>query len=385
MRGDPLSRPIVVLDALLLRPRPTGVGRAILDWTAALADIDRGCDFRVLCTHPEMLGHLAGRPGWRLLPCPGARGGTLRKAWWTQLIMPRILRRERASLLHALQFVAPLSSPCPTVVTVHDLGYRHFPDTIEQPRRTYYRVLVPRSLARAAAIVCNSEATAADVRSSFPGVAAAVHATPFGIPRWVAGRNASADRPPDAPFLFVGTLEPRKNLEGLLRAYCRFRQERQRGGKMAPTLHLVGGRGWRDAAIRGLLAPLAEAGQVVVLDYCGPEELWQQYQLARALLLPSLHEGFGFPILEAMSAGLPVLTADRGAMAEVAGDAALLVDPESSDALVEALHLLVDDPALGRDLAQRGFRRLRQFTWERTASLTIDAYRRALGEVGLSP
>lgn len=376
-----MTRPIVVLDALLLRPRPTGVGRAILDWTAALADADRGCEFLILCTHPELLGHLEGRPGWRLLPCPGARGGTLRKAWWTQAIMPGVLRRERASLLHALQFVAPLSAPCPTVVTVHDLGYRHFPDTVEQPRRTYYRLLVPRSLARAAAIVCNSEATAADVRASFPAVAASVHATPFGTPRWVSGRATSTERSADAPFLFVGTLEPRKNLEGLLRAYGQFRQERQGSGKMVPALHLVGGRGWRDAAIRHLLAPLTEAGHVVVLDYCGPEELWQQYRLARALLFPSLHEGFGFPILEAMSAGLPVVTADRGAMAEVGGDAALLVDPESSAALVNALHQLVDDPTRGQELVQRGFRRLRQFTWERTASLTVDVYRHVLGEV----
>lgn len=376
-----MTRPIVALDALLLGPRPTGVGRAILDLTAALADADRGYDFLVLCTHPEMLGHVDGQPGWRLLPCPGARGGALRKAWWTQMVMPQVLRREGVSLLHALQFVAPWSTPCPTVVTVHDLGFRHFPDTVEQPRRAYYRVLVPHSLGRAAAVVCNSAATANDVRASFPAVAALVHATPFGTPRWVEGRTVATERRPDAPFLFVGTLEPRKNVAGLLKAYHRFRQERRGDGRMVPALHLVGGRGWLDHPIRDLLAPLVDAGHVVLLGYCGPEELWQQYRLARALLLPSLHEGFGFPILEAMSAGLPVLTANRGAMAEVGGDAALLVDPESTDALVDSLHLLVDDPTHGRDLVQRGFRRRRQFTWQRTASMTADVYRRVLDEV----
>ena len=166
-----MTRPLVALDALLLRPRPTGVGRSILDLTAALAAEDRGFDVAVLCTHPEMLAHLEDYPGWRLAPCPGARGGTLRKAAWTQARLPGLLRRLGADLLHCLQFVAPLRSPCPLVVTVHDLGYLRFPDTVEQPRRAYYRWLVPRSLGAARAVVCNSAATAADVAARFPDVA----------------------------------------------------------------------------------------------------------------------------------------------------------------------------------------------------------------------
>ncbi|MEZ4389324.1 MAG: glycosyltransferase family 1 protein [Candidatus Krumholzibacteriia bacterium] len=374
-----MSRPLVVLDALLLRPRPTGVGRSIMDWTEALARDDHGLDFVVLATHPELLDHLVTRPGWRVLGCPGARGGTLRKAAWTQLRLPGVLRRLGADLLHTLQFVAPLRAPCPLVVTVHDLGYLHFPQTIEQPRRAYYRALVPRSLASAAAVVCNSEATADDVRALFPDLAARVVATPFGRPRWVVGRLAPpAVRPPGAPFLYVGTLEPRKNLEGLLRAYAQFRTARDASGRPAPGLRLVGGRGWQDSGIRDLLAPLAAAGHVEVLDYCGPDELWQQYGLARALLFPSLHEGFGFPILEAMTADLPVLTSNRGAMAEVAGSAALLVDPESPADLVHALHRLADDLSLREELVARGRLRREQWSWDRTATATVAVYREVL-------
>lgn len=378
-----MSRPRIAIDALLLRPQPTGVGRAIIEWTAALAATDRGCDFTVLCTHPQMLAALADRPGWRLVACPAARGGTLRKAFWTQAKLPSVLRELGADLLHTMQFVAPLRAPCPLVVTVHDLGYIHFPGTIEQPRRLYYRQLVPRSLHAAAAVVCNSEATAADVRAQFPDLSAPVRTTPFGCPGWVHGRaTAPVDRGPEAPFLFVGTLEPRKNLEGLLRAYARFRTERAAGSRPAPPLVLVGGRGWQDSGIREVLAPMLAEGAVTMIDYCGPDELWQRYGMARALLFPSIHEGFGFPILEAMAADLPVMTADRGAMAEVAGDAAVLVDPDSPDAMVQGMHRLADDPSLREDLVARGRQRCAHWTWEATADSTAIVYREVLARAG---
>lgn len=373
-----MKRPLVALDALLLRRQPTGVGRSIQDWTLALAATERPCDFAVLCTSPELLSHLEGRPGWSLVRCPGARGGTLRKAAWTQLAMPRLLRRLGADLLHCLQFVAPLRSGCPTVVTVHDLGYLRYPHTTEQPRRAYYQHLVPRSLQRAAAIFCNSQATADDVQAWFPATAPRLEVIPWGVPQWVQQRSVRDDRAADAPFLFVGTLEPRKNLERLLLAYTEFRRRRDDRGQSSPQLVLVGGRGWQDSALRRLLAPLAASGAVVVLDYCDQDDLWRQYSLARALLLPSLHEGFGFPILEAMAAGTPVMTSDRGAMAEVAGQAALLVDPFDQERLVAGLERLADDVDLRGELVVRGRANLERWRWEPSARAACDGFMRIL-------
>ena len=182
-------------------------------------------------------------------------------------------------------------------------------------------------------------------------------------------------RPDDAPFLFVGTLEPRKNLERLLRAYRRCRDERRDGARTTPRLVLVGGRGWKDSNLRTLIEGLRADGALDLHDYCDTDALWRHYGTARALLFPSLHEGFGFPILEAMAAGLPVLTADRGAMAEVAGDAALLVDPLQEAAIAAALHRLGDDAGLRQDLGRRGPARAREWTWERTAAATAQCYR----------
>jgi len=371
------ERPLILLDALLVQPEPTGVGRSILELTRALAARDRGFAFAVLATHPAAFAPLEGAEGWRVIACPGARGGTARKALYTQFRLPALAERLGASLLHSLQFVAPLRLPCPGVVTVHDLAYRRFPGTVEAPRRWYYRALVPATLRRAGLIVTNSQATADDVATQFPAVRERLRVTPFGTPSWVweqpPGRRQG--RGVAGPFLFVGTLEPRKNLPRLLEAFRLFRERAEAGGGAAPPgLTLVGGRGWGDSPLRGPIRALQARGALRLEGYCQPARLWEMYGAARALLFPSLHEGFGFPILEAMAAGLPVLTADRGAMREVAGDAALLVDPDDTEAIAGALARLDRDEALRARLIARGRERARVWSWDRTADATAAVY-----------
>lgn len=374
----------IVLDALLVRARPTGVGRSILELTTALAAADRGFDFTVLASVPEMFAGLADRPGWRVQACPGASGGTLAKAWYTQARLPAQVRALGGDLLHSLQFVAPLGLGRPSVVTVHDLAWQLFPGTVEQPRRGYYRLFVGPTLRRAAAVVTNSAATAADVVRLHPATAGKVTVTPFGLAAWAAalaqgeGQRTAAGGPGRPCFLFVGTLEPRKNLEGVLRAYELFLEGAGRPPGTCPRLLFVGARGWGDSRLRPAMQRLQAAGHLEVRDYCEPDQLWSLYRSAHGLLFPSLHEGFGFPILEAMAAGLPVLTADRGAMAEVAGDAALLVDPADPADMAAGMARLAWDGALRDRLVAAGRARARQWTWERTAAATCGVYGRVL-------
>jgi len=373
------GRPLVVLDALLVSSHPTGVGRSILELIPALAEKDRGLDFLVLATEPAMFEMVAAHPGWRVLECPGARGGTLRKAIFTQWEIPKICARQGAALLHSMQFVAPWRLPCPSVVTVHDLGYRHFPETVEEPRRSYYRFLVPGTLNRAAAIVTNSQATADDTVASFPGTRNKITATLFGTPSWVWPKaEEKLPRWEGRPFfLFVGTLEPRKNLERLLAAYEQFLASEaalRHNPNDIPDLVLVGGKGWKDSGLREKIDRLHESGKLVVKDYCDTDQLWQLYGTAQALLFPSLHEGFGFPILEAMAAGLPVLTANRGAMREVGGTSVLAVDPLDVSAMAGQMGRLAWDEPLRKKLQEAGDSWARKWTWSRTADLTTSVY-----------
>lgn len=374
-----MTRPLVVLDALLVNRRPTGVGRAILELTRELASEDRGLDFALAATEPEMFDDLGSLDHWRVVPCAGARGGTLRKAWFTQTALPRLCRQLGAELLHSMNFVAPRWPGCRSVVTVCDLAWQLFPETVEQPRRAYYQLFVPPSLRRADAVLGISEATARDVARLHPASAERIVVTPFATPGWIRDHLAAEQGPVPARrnrFLFVGTLEPRKNLERLLDAFALARNRVTEGD--FPSLLLVGGRGWKDSALRRRMETMAAAGDLEVRDYCSQDELGRLYRTSLALLFPSLYEGFGFPILEAMAAGLPVLTADRGAMAEVAGDAAVLVDPHDTGALASGLHRLATDYRLRERLTAAGPDRARKWSWSRTAETTAAVYRRLL-------
>jgi len=226
-----------------------------------------------------------------------------------------------------------------------------------------------------------SAATASDLEEHLGINRRRIHVIHEGLDPVFCVSADATPRPADLPdryLLFVSTLEPRKNLERILIAYDRFRSGRSAAGRPVPGLWLVGGRGWKDSGLRQRLEALVAAGAVHVEDYCDTDRLWELYGLARALLFPSLHEGFGFPILEAMAANLPVLTANVGAMAEVAGDAALLVDPCETTALVDAMTRLADDSDLRADLAARGRERVAVWDWERTAAATLDVYAEVL-------
>ncbi len=379
-------RPHIVLDALQVTAKPAGVAQAILEYLGAMSAADHGLRFTVLASYPEAFDFLGGQEHWDVCPCPEAEGSVWRKAIFTQWGLPRLLERLEADLLHSMQFITPLRSPCPTVATVHDMVWRLHPETIEQPRRAYYRLMVARSLKAAAGILTNSEATARDVRRCLPGVAGRVQVTAFGTPTWLAREVAREPQPiadQQAPFfLFVGTLEPRKNLPNLLGAYERFLsglKEQEMAPEQWPRLLLVGACGWKMKGLRRVLDAFPYPDHLEWRDYAPAAELARLYQQALALVFPSLYEGFGFPVLEAMSVGLPVMTANRGAMAEVAGNVALLVDPLDQDQMARTLHRLHTDTDLRKSLAQQGPLRSQQWNWGQTVEATLPVYRHLTG------
>ena len=370
-------RPTVLLDAMALGEKPTGVGLSAVDLVDALAAVDRGLDFVIVCRRPDLFRGPAERPGWTVRPHRASRYGIPGRIKWLISDLPALARAHGADLVHALTFPASTRLPCPLVMTVHDIAYHHFPQTIQTTRRLWYRSTVPASVRRADRILVNSRNTRRELEARFPEARGKTVVTRFGAPSWMSPAPEPAAPGPGAPFIFVGALEPRKNLLRILEAHEIY-GARHPDGRGAP-LTIVGAPGWRCRGILDALDRRIAAGQVEWCDYCSRPELAGIYGTAKALVFPSLHEGFGFPILEAMSAGVPVITSDRGAMREIAGGAAVLVDPMSTGDIADAMLKIDADPDFARRKAAAGLARVRDFDWSRTADATTDIYRQLCG------
>jgi glycosyltransferase involved in cell wall biosynthesis len=293
--------------------------------------------------------------------------------------LPIELLRARADLFHATDSVAPWPSPTPGIVTIHDLTFLRHPGLVTPAAHRYYS-RVPRSAGHARAVIAVSAATKHDVVTMLGVPEDRVHVVPlaadaaFRPVRDEAILRTARDRYglPGRFVLFVGTREPRKNLPALLDACSAMRD----GGRPVPLV-LVGEEGWlADDLERRVLTQQ----NVHVLGGVSADELVAIYNLATVVALPSLDEGFGLPVVESMACGTPVVCSREGALPEVAGDAALLVDPHDVDGIAAALTSVMEDAAVREGMRQRGFARSATFGWDRTARETAAVYRSVLDE-----
>jgi glycosyltransferase involved in cell wall biosynthesis len=281
-----------------------------------------------------------------------------------------LLARRRFDVVHSPHPLLLPSRDAAQVVTIHDLDFLEHPERTRAEIRRDYPILARRHAERAHAVIVPSRHTAGQVERLLGLPAERISICPHGAPNW-------APRPswPDPGYiLFVGTLEPRKNVGGLLRAYELLL------GLLPETPNLVlagsatvAAQPWLEAISR---PPLA--GRVRWVGYLSPERRQATYAGACLLVQPSFEEGFGLTVLEAMSVGVPVVAARRGALPEVLGDAGLLADPENAEELANAMARLLRDVDLARAAATSGLRRASAFTWDRAAAAAIDAYERAV-------
>lgn len=307
----------------------------------------------------------------------------LRRILWEQTVLPLLCQQARLDLLHATVNISPWLAPCPTVVTVHDLSFLHYPRAFPALQRLYLRTQARRSVVTARQVIAVSRATRQDLISRWgvPGQQISIVYNgvdsmfcPAAEPEIEAFRRCR--QLPERFILHLGTLEPRKNLVRLVRAFKRLRQR-------APVLQdvklvLAGGRGWGYQKLFAEVIRLELDREVLFPGYVADEELPWWYRAAEVFAYPSLLEGFGLPVVEAMACGTPVVTSTTSALPEVAGDAALLVDPTSVEQLATALQRLLTEPELARELRERGLRQASRFSWQRAAQETVAVYRRAL-------
>ncbi|HEX2043026.1 MAG TPA: glycosyltransferase family 1 protein [Acidimicrobiales bacterium] len=294
-------------------------------------------------------------------------------AMWDRIAFPPVEWLVSCDIFHATNFIAPPSLRVPTVVTVHDIGFIRRPESVHPAIRRMARLL-PTVLRRASVVITVSEFTRDELVWWLPDVADRISVIPNGIHRRTVQQGDTGLQPGPPYALMLGTLEPRKNVALALDAMRILRQQNFElrlvlAGSPSPLLDVPA-----LMRKRGLGPP-----EVVRTGYVDDARVAALVAGARMLVFPSLYEGFGMPVIEAMDAGLPVVAARAGATPEVAGDAAVLVDPGDPEAFADAMRRVATDDGLRAGLVEAGRERAKQYSWDRTARATLRLYRGLAG------
>ena len=338
----------------------------------------RNPDFRdhvVIFTTSHGARHLSSTAGCDLFSFQSAPINRVVRLLWQQLMLPFLLKRHGVDVHWGAGFVLPLLSKVPGVVTIFDLTFQILPEVHERAKRLYFPAMIRASVAKAREILTISESAASDLVRLYPRAAGKTHVTLLA-PREMrtVAKRTTAPTGGECPlrFLFVGTLEPRKNLKRLLEAWQGIPLEVRRNAELV----IVGATGWMIEDVIGKSETLEG---VSLLGSLSDDDLAKEYAKADVFVYPSLYEGFGLPVVEAMAMGLPVLTSDIGATREVAAEAALLVDPYSVDSIRAGLVELISSAELRERLSSKGPKRAAVFSWDRTAAETLAVLHKAVG------
>lgn len=373
-----MTRATVGFDATAAVRQAAGIGRYTRELLAALGDRDDDLRYRLIA--------MAGGETQGRLPLLDERFGVLQipisdrlsNALWhrARVPLPVQLLTGRIDLFHSPDFTLPPAPGVPSVVTVHDLAFLAVPETAYPTLRAYLEEVVPRSLRRAAKVIAVSECTRQDLveRLGVPmeritvvheGVSSVFRETaPAASDQEVLSRLRVS-----RPFVLgVGTIQPRKNYARLVEAFAAIWPRHQE-----LSLVIAGSRGWMDEPVFAAIENLGLRDKVHIVGP-GDEDLAALYRSCAVMAYPSLYEGFGIPPLEAMACGAPVICSNTSSLPEVVGDAAVMVDPSSTEQLAAALIRVLEDPELSARLRERGHERARLFTWERAAAETVGVY-----------
>jgi glycosyltransferase involved in cell wall biosynthesis len=314
----------------------------------------------------------------RVCRLPGSQ--RLLRVLWEQAILPMRLRTQGIDVLHSLGYLSPIAAPGATVTTVLDMVQYVHPEDIEPAKRLLWRILFPLSLRRATAIIVISESVKRELARFFPWAAAKATVVPLAVDpvRFSPGPAGPCAAARGRPFLLaVSTISPHKNPVRLVEAFARVRRERP---GLDLELVLAGlMRQEQGALLRRTARSLGVSEHVIFAGRVPDGELIQLYRSAEMLVFPSLYEGFGLPVLEAMSCGCPVVSSNLTSLPEVTGDAALLFNPKDVAEMAGRIAEVLDSRSTRERLIARGLERARLFSWQSIAERTMAVYRQCLG------
>lgn len=370
----------IALDATALPSQPGGAGNYILNLGRALMELESPHEIIIL-THKADRGLFKLRPNLEAGLYFTSDRGRPHRLIWEQVSLPRLLKKLRIDLLHSPHYTIPLHSSVPVVVTFHDMTFFLYPHFHQFIKRWFFPWMIQQSSQRSAAILTVSESTRRDAIRLLDVLPEKITTTPLGLdPIFKPIKDAAHLQAiqnkyllPDRFIFHVGTLEPRKNHTILLRAFAEIAGE-------FPDHHLVltGSPGWNKNEIGRAILDSPVRDRILVTGYADLQDLPALYSLAELFVYPSVYEGFGLPVLEAMACGTPVITSSVSSMPEIAGNYAMLTEPGDVLSLKNAMRALLDNPEHAKMMAKQAEIRARQFTWQAMAEKTLQVYEKVL-------
>jgi len=368
---------LIAIDASTISTQG-GPRTYVLGLLDALFSLDRENEYLVFYNDPIHLGRF---PLAREIVLPGKN--PLARLWREHVLLPLTCRRERVDLLHCPKSAIPFFSPCPTVVTLHDLIPLRHPETEKLVAQLYWRLQIPIAARRSNFIITDSEHARQEIMADFQVAPERIKAVMLGFNPDMLEQRESTDAAairlkyglPDAYILYVGTIQPRKNIDTMIKAYHRLTKQRN-----MPMLVIVGRKGWLYDKLFALIAELGLTEKILFTGFVPDEELPYIYDGATVFIYLSFFEGFGLPPLEAMACGIPVVTSDTTSLPEVVGEAGIAVPPADIERVMAAIVRLLDDPGHAAILGKRGRERAKLFSWEAAARETLEIYRNVAGK-----
>jgi len=385
-QAEVLSRLRIVVDARTVGPRMDGISLYTRNLIRALARLPEAPQLHALTCDQVQLEKALGAHNNILITSSKASPGDLRQE---REQLPEDIRSAKADLFHGPAFAIPPGVSVPAVVTVHDLAFMLHPEWYPPHFVKHLSHVLRESMVSAAGVITNSDITKKDVLARFPDAIGKVHRIYEALPEELkpghspqGTAEARSQFTGDAEYILsVGVQQRRKNAAGLVRAFARIRHLVSTPVKLV----LVGGRECEDPSLPDLIQSLNLESEVILTPHLPNYVLIPLYRKCRLFVYPSLYEGFGFPPLEAMAHGVPVVCSNRGSLSEVVGRAARLVDPEDTESFSQAMADILTDSSLRDDLIRRGTVRVADFSWEKAATETLEVYKRCLDRGQTAP
>jgi glycosyltransferase involved in cell wall biosynthesis len=371
----------VALNAMQVRAAKSGVGQYIYGLLGAMLSANHFDQFLMFCSHENIENYRLPARNLENVPWGLSASNKSLRLLNEYVNLPREIAQREADVFHGMSNFLPLRKFCPYVVTIHDLSYFVHPERCPFVRRQYWYAMTRHTVKIADAIITDSENSRHDIVRFFPAAAGKVSVVPlaahehFRVVDHGREKSAVAARGITAPYLlFVGTLEPGKNIVNLIRAFDAISAE-------FPEHHLViiGDKGWLFEDIFRAAQRAKARNRITITGHVPDDELVDFYNFCDVFVYPSTYEGFGLPPLEAMACGAPVITSAVSSIPEVVGDAAVLVDPYSEREIARAIRRLLSEKDSRLELSRKGREQAAKFSWDTAAQQTLRVYKQLAG------